>query len=203
MSVPPNTPPPGGYYYTPPPQNRGGGSGGCLKAAGITCGVLLLLGVVLVLFSVMAVKKQLQNPDIHNPVGAGIAAGISATNGMKIQQAIVRYHQQTGKYPANLNALYPNYLTDGKILHSPLDSNPNPGHISWTYIKPAEGADPKSPLLRLPYEINMTIGGSTSSQKQEIVINLDGTETTNTSTSGSYNRTFGQPGSSDGSGGTQ
>jgi hypothetical protein len=200
MSVPPNAPPPGGYYYTPPPPNKGGG-GGCLKAAGITCGVLLLLGVVLVLFGVMAVKKQMQNPDPHNPFGAGIAAGISAANGMKIQQAIVLYHQRTGKYPSNLNALYPDYLPDGKVLHSPLDDNPNPGHVSWTYIKPTEGEDPKSPLLRLPYEIRMNVGGSTSSQKQEIVINLDGTTTTNTSSS--YNRGFGQTDSSGGLGGSQ
>lgn len=200
MSVPPNAPPPGGYYYTPPPPNKGGG-GGCLKAAGITCGVLLLLGIVLVAFSVMAVKKQMQNPDIHNPFGATVAVMHSTEDGIKIHQAIVLYHERTGKYPNNLNALFPDYLPDGKVLHSDFDTNNSPGHVSWTYIKPTEGEDPKSPLLRLPYEMNINVGGSTSSQKQEIVINLDGT--TRSSTSSSYNRSFGQPDSSGGIGGTQ
>lgn len=200
MSVPPNAPPPGGYYYTPPPPNKGGG-GGCLKAAGITCGVLLLLGIVLVAFGVMSFRKQMQHPDIHSPFGAGIVIAQSTTNGIMIQRAIVSYHAKTGKYPNNLNALFPEYLPDGKVLHSDFDTNNSPGHVSWTYIKPTEGEDPKSPLLRLPYEMDINVGNSSSSQKQEIVINLDGT--TRSSTSSSYNRSFGQPGGSDGSGGTQ
>ena len=59
MSIPPSSnPPPGGFplppqggpppgnYYGQPPGRPVNNSGGCLKAFGITCGVLLLLGVI-------------------------------------------------------------------------------------------------------------------------------------------------------------
>ncbi len=59
---------------------------------------------------------------------------------------------------------------DGKLLHNDLDDNPNPGHISWRYLKPAQGAPADTPLLKEPYQITME--GST--QSSQVVIALDG-----------------------------
>ena len=181
MSVPPNAPPPGGYYYTtpPPPANN---NGGCLKAAGITCGVLLLLGVIVGVLGVVAIKKQLAHPDKSSPFGVVVIVAKVSPEGVAIHRAIMNYHNKTGKYPPNLQALVPDYLPDGKILHNELDTNPSPGHITWQYTRPEEGAGPKTPVLRLPYEINMSSGnGRQTSQRADVVINLDGSTASNSS----------------------
>jgi len=176
MSVPPQGPPPGGYYYTPPPPPNQGNSNGCLKAAGITCGVLLVLGILLAVVIGFTVKKQFDHPDLHSPVGVGIAAGRSALDASVIRGAIVKYHAKTGHYPNNLTSLIPEYLPSAASLHSPLDAIDSPDHVSWQYIKPKEGGNPHTPVLRLRYELNIKGANQNGQQRTgEIVINLDGT----------------------------
>lgn len=172
FNVPPSNVPPGGVYYGPP-TNPPRSNNGCLKAFGITCGVLLLLGTLAVIFGGLAVRKSLSKKG--SLLNTAMGVGTATPNGIKIQQAVVAYHRAKGKYPPNLQALVPDYLTDGKLLHSDLDSNSNPGHVSWTYVKPAANAPGSTPLLRLPYQLPIPgQSGPDATQPGEVVITLDG-----------------------------
>ena len=183
MSVPPsNNPPPGGYpippqggpppgnyYYGQPPQRPVNNNAGCLKAFGITCGVLLLLGIIGVVLLVRTTGGMF---------GQFMGIGKDVGNGIRIQRAVVAYHAKNRKYPPNLMSLVADgEIADGKILHTSQDPNPSPGHISWRYTRPPEGAPGGTPILTLPYSI--TVGNQT--QRTDITINLDG------STSSSHN----------------
>jgi len=165
--IPPQGGPgPGGYYYGPPPGRPANSNAGCLKAFGITCGVLLLLGVIGI-----ALLIKTGGPLIQQAMKFGTSIAHAAQNGRTIQHAVVAYHAKNGKYPPNLIALVADgEITDAKILHSDQDANPNPGHISWRYMRPSEGAPGDTPILDLPYQI--TIGGQT--QASHLIINLDG-----------------------------
>ena len=165
--------PPGGYYVSPPPPAKSS-SGGCFKAAGLTCGVLFLLGLVGVFLLVRTVKKELSSPG--NPLRVTIGIATAATNGMRIRQAVMAYHAQYHKYPATLTALVSANMIDGKLLHSDLDPVSNPGHISWKYIRPTEKTPGYTPILELPYQLKF--GNTPQSQaKSSMIINLDGTTT--------------------------
>lgn len=176
MSVPPDN-----YYSAPPPTRSN--SSGCWKAAGITCGVLIVLTAVVVFFAVRAAKEAIHKGTgiFGKTFGAAFDIGITTANGLKIQQAVVKYHQQHGKYPDTLTDLVADGLVDGKILHSALDTNPDPGHISWTYTKPAEGAPGSTPILKLHYHIVIPGSNTQQTQDNDMIINLDGTTGQNTS----------------------
>lgn len=164
MSIPPpNTPPPGGYYYNPNPGRPANNSSGCWKAFGITCGVLVLLGIIGIVVVVRTTGGLFRQ---------AMGVGLASQSGRVIQQAVVAYHAKNGKYPPNLTALVSDgELTDAKVLHSDQDPNPSPGHISWRYHRPPEGAPGNTPLLDLPYQISF----SGRTQAGDLIINLDGT----------------------------
>ena len=174
MSIPPS-PPPGGY-----PSNYGPSTYGALpprkpgingwKIAGFGCLGLFLLAAVGGILLVRAAKDQLSHPSKNSPLGIGIIAGKAGMDGAHLRQAVVSYHQEKGQYPQSLIQLVTENRIDGKLLHNDLDDNPSPGHVSWRYLRPAEGAPGDTPVLEEPYQI--TMGGSTQSSR--IVITLDG-----------------------------
>ena len=178
MSIPPTQPPPGGYYGAPPPQPASSG-GGIWKALGIGCAAVFLLVLIAGFFAVRSFKTQLDHPSKNSVFGIGITVGKAVVGGIVIQQAVVRYHQQNGHYPASLLTLVQAGGLDGKVLHNDLDDSPDPGHVSWRYAKPDEGAPGDTPILEEPY--HTTIGGG--SQPGRIVITLDGRNQTQTNPS--------------------
>ena len=161
----PNTP--GSSYGSVPPQKSGVNG---WKIAGFGClGLFLLAAVGAVLLGVAA-RNQYQHPSKNSPLGIGIIAGKASVDGARLHSAIVAYHEEKGKYPTTLEQLVSENRIDGKMLHNDLDDYSSPGHVSWRYIKPAEGAPGNTPVLEEPYKI--TMGGSTQSSR--IVITLDG-----------------------------
>lgn len=153
----------------------GTSSGGCWKAAGITCGALFLLGLVAVFFGVRAVKTEMAHPRRGSIFGAVMETGAAMQDGLQIQRAVVRYKQAHGAYPKALTDLVADGLLDGKRLHSALDPDPNPGHISWTYARPGSHAVGATPLLTLHYPLTLTMGKrGPQTQNAAITIRLDG-----------------------------
>ena len=140
------------------------------KIAGFGCLGLFLLAGLGVALLVRATKDQLAHPSKNSVIGIGVMAGKAAADGKNLQQAIVAYHRDKGKYPQTLMQLVQEGTIDGKRLHNDLDDDPNPGHISWHYTKPAEGAPGDTTILTEPYRI--TMGGST--QSSTIGFTLDG-----------------------------
>ncbi len=165
MSTPP-APPPGGYYSAPPRKSGVNG----WKIAGFGCLGLFLLAAVGGVLLVRKVKDQIDHPSKNSPLGVGIIAGKAGMQGALLRQAVVAYHQEKGQYPKTLMQLVQEGRVDGKMLHNDLDDDPNPGHVSWRYTKPAEGAPGNTPVLEEPYKI--TMGGS--AQSSQIIITLNG-----------------------------
>lgn len=159
MSVPPNS----------PPSNS---NGGCLKAFGITCGVLLVLAVVGIFFAARFVKTSMA--DKRGIFGQIAGIGMTAANGAAIRKAVVDYHQKHGQYPNQLTDLVSDGLIKGGVLHSAMDTDPNPNHVSWRYSKPAEGAPGRTPVLRFHYRLNIPTSKNQPAPESDIVINLDG-----------------------------
>jgi len=165
MSIPPG--PPSGGYYTSPPR-KSGVNGWAI--AGFGCLTLFLLAAVAGFLLVRATKDQLAHPSKSSPLGIGILVAKATVDGGKLASAIVAYHQDKGHYPQSLTQLVAENRIDGKLLHNDLDDNPSPGHISWKYTKPEEGAPGSTPVLEEPYQ--MTMGGTT--QPSSIIVPLDG-----------------------------
>lgn len=169
-NLPPNNLPPGGYapgsYPAPAPKS----GGGVLKIVGIGCLGLFLLAAIGGVIAVRSFKSQMAHPSKNSLMGMGVIVGQATMGGEKILLAVVAYHRQHGKYPKTLISLVEEGGVDGKMLHNDLDDTPNPGHVSWRYTKPAEGAPGSTPILEEPYHI--TMGGG--SQPGKIVITLNG-----------------------------
>jgi len=168
MSIPPASPPPGGYYAAPPPPANSG-SGGGWKIGGIGCAVIFLLVVIGGVMTVRNFKNQLAHPNKGNIMGTAIAAEKAGMDGAEIQQAITHYHTQNGKYPNSLMELVQDGSLDGKKLHNELDDHSDPGHVSWIYHRPTEGAPDTTPVLEEPYHI--TVGGTTQPGRLVILLN--------------------------------
>ena len=201
MSIPPNQPPPygtppGGYYPAPPPKPSSGVNG--WKIAGFGCLGLFLLAAIGGVLLVRNVKNSIANPQKNSIVGMAVLAGQAAGDGIRLQRAIVAYHAQHGSYPKSLMDLYTDGSIDGKLLHNGLDDSPDPAHISWRYLPPAEGAPGNTPILEEPY--HLTISGSTAPGK--IVIDLDG-KTEHNQTQNSYSNYGGQENNGGQGNGTQ
>ena len=160
MSVPP--------HFVPPSSRPA--SGGGWKIFGIGCLVLFLGAAIGGVILVRNVKDAMTHPTKNSVFGVGVLAGQAGTQGMQLQQAIVAYHTAKGRYPRTLTDLVVGGTIDGKLLHNDLDDNPNPGHISWRYTPPAEGAPGTMPILMQPYQVK--VGGQTA--PGQIVITLDG-----------------------------
>ena len=201
-NVPPYGTPPGGYYPSRPAKPSGGGNG--WKIAGFGClGLFLLLaigGVILV----RNVKNSFSHPSKGSFVGIMALAGQATFDGVRLQQAIVKYHTQHNAYPKSLMDLYADGSIDGKLLHNNLDDSDDPAHPSWRYVPPAEGAPGNTPILEEPY--HLTLGNTTTPGK--IIIDLDGKSQSAASrqdSSGSQNSPDGSQNSPDGGqgGGTQ
>jgi type II secretory pathway pseudopilin PulG len=68
-----------------------------------------------------------------------------------IRSAILSYDSANGQYPNTLTELVPKYLPDASELHSALDANPSPTHVSFTYAKPTSNATSTSPLVDIAF----------------------------------------------------
>jgi hypothetical protein len=176
------------YQNTPPPAKSN--SNGCLKAAGIGCAVVLLVGIIGTIFVAQKVKQALNDPKSGGIFGTAVNAGKTGAQGAIIRQAIVKYHDKTGAYPVTLSNLIPAYVPTVADMHAPTDANPDPKHVSWKYMRPSADAGPKTPLLKTAIVIEM--GGQKA--ESDVVINLDGTSQSHSNAQGSYGG--GQPGSS-------
>ena len=157
----PGDPPPDTRYYGQSLPRPAGSSSGCLKAFGITCLSLLVLGILGVLLLFPTVRGVFQTVR---------QAASASQDGENIRQAILAYHQKNGAYPPSLISLVTDGESDGRDFHSSLDADPDPSHISWTYTPPAKNAPGSTPILDLPYQV--TVLGHTA--PGHLIVDLDG-----------------------------
>lgn len=117
-----------------PPAPPSGGGGGCWKWGAISCGtgcaVLLLVTAVLVIVTWPRLQKA-----FHTAARASEQAAALQYQMRRITDALNRYHQKTGKYPAKLDALVPEYLAKADLRFGS-----GPDASGFTYYKPGPNA---------------------------------------------------------------
>jgi hypothetical protein len=92
----------------------------------------------------------------------------------EIQAALVRYQLKNGRYPQTLNQLNPDYLPSNSVLHTPLDTNHDPSHVSFTYYQPAPNAPPSTKVLCLQWHYAAAYPGQVKDQEELFTTYLDG-----------------------------
>lgn len=114
----------------------------CAVAVGITCLVVLILGVLILLWIVRMLST---NPAFKQAYGgaklmAECQLHLQNPNSKQdINDALERYRTRNGKYPAKLDELYPDFLEDKAVLHCPADPRPT-DVVSYGYTQPAVDA---------------------------------------------------------------
>ena len=129
-----------GYPRPPSTQST------CLKAAGITCLVVVVVGIA---FAALAAFVILRNPAVkRGRLALQCRMNLQNPNeAQDISDALERYVRRNGKYPARLEDLYPNFLEEKTILHCPAD--PRPADVaSYQYTPPAMDALPSIVVVK-------------------------------------------------------
>jgi type II secretory pathway pseudopilin PulG len=84
----------------------------------------------------------------------GTGLGASEKQMASIIQALHQYRTDNGNYPKSLSGLVPKYLPVATVLHSPLDTNPDPTHVSYSYVKPFPSAPATTEVINITYSFD-------------------------------------------------
>ncbi len=112
----------------------------CFVVGGITCLVVLIIGILITIWLVVSVSK---NPTFKKVFsGAKLVAECqlhlaNPSGTQDIYDALERYKTRYGQYPAKLADLYPTFLEDKAILHCPADTRPK-DVVSYDYYPPTD-----------------------------------------------------------------
>jgi len=181
--------PPGGpqqYAYQGPPPKKSGA--GCWLWGLLGCfGVLIVCGV-LGFLAFRSVTKT-----FGGAMQGGMQIAAASKNLQVINTAVKSFQRDHGAYPVRLSQLVPNYLPSASVLHTAADPNPNPNHVSYTYVQPTSSTPQNVPYLSTSVTYSMTISTQTVTQTTVMKMALDGfvtqqqsqTQTMGTSNSGS------------------
>jgi len=116
----------------------------CLRAACITCLVLVLLFAALTFYTFSILRKH---PAVRRSISEVKAISQCVNQLIEINGALKRYESRTGNYPESLDKLYPRFLEDRSALHCPSDLSPK-SQISYEYFMPKKGSPGKTLVLR-------------------------------------------------------
>ena len=109
------------------------------------------------------------------------------SNGNYVLQYQPPFCSQAGQAPCIPGSSLPPHVVvspNGKILHNSLDSDPSPGHITWSYTKPSEGASGITPILELKYTMPFPGSSQQPPLKMSSIITLDGRTLSNSGAGG-------------------
>jgi len=167
-------------YQAPPPKKSGPG---CWLWVPVGCLAIVIISAIVI---GVGVKTALQGPGgkgFSSSFGGIMQNAAKMADGMAKLQAIntatKQYYQDNQTYPASLPQLVPKYLPSVTSLHSTVDPNQSPTHVSFKYTRPANNAPPSTIYLSFTDSYTMTMGPSTQHISQTIQMSLDGK--TNTS----------------------
>ena len=134
---------------------------------GPSCWLIGGLGCLVVIIGVGIAGGIFYYNLMHSATGQKITATIQAatttvtnmqTTDQQMQDihaALLRYRAKNGHYPKTLNELSPKFLADQSVLHSPLDNNAGPSHISYKSVKPSPKAPPSTEAFCISYTMNL------------------------------------------------
>jgi hypothetical protein len=174
--------PPGGpqqfAYQGPPPKKSGPG---CWLWVPLGCfGVFFIIGIA----GYVAMRSIATGPGAKSftqAFGGAMQGGMEIAEASKnlrlINTAVNSFQRDHGTYPSNLGQLVPTYLPSSSVLHNSADPNPNPNHVSYTYVKPTSSTAQNVPYLSTSVTYSMTIQNQTITQTEVMKMALDGTVT--------------------------
>jgi len=121
----------------------------CLVAVGVTCLVIVIVGVLLLLWFVRMMTK---NPAIQQAYsGARLVAECqfhlqNPNSPQNISAALERFKTRNGRYPDKLDDVCPDFLDNRAILHCPADTRPK-DVVSYEYYPPPVDAPGSSVVV--------------------------------------------------------
>lgn len=188
-NMPPSYVPPG------PPIRRGPN---CWLIGALTCLGIVVLVIIAIIVGIASFTHTAAGKKFASTFGSAMrgASMLPACeqNMLEIREAILRYHEHTGKYPDSLKDLVPTYVTDPSILHCPLDPNSDPSHVTYVYTKPNSSTSSAAPLLTLHWIMNMDVGPQTQTTDTAVTVTMGGEVTRSQSSTQSTNSNSGAPG---------
>ncbi len=147
QQYPPGGPPQYGYQ-APPPKKSGPG---CWLWVPLGCFGVVLIGGLLGYFAIRSVTTGPAGKSFSQAFGGAMQGGMEIAEASKdlrlINTAVNSYQRDHGAYPVRLGQLVPNYLPNSAVLHNSADPNPNPSHVSYTYVQPTSSTALNSPYL--------------------------------------------------------
>lgn len=120
----------------------------CLRAVGISCLVLVVIGLAFGLWIGYAVSKNPMFRKVFTeaPLIQECQLHLQAPRSEQdVAGALERYVRKNDEYPASLEDLYPNFLEDKSVLHCPADPSPK-DTVSYEYTRP-DMDDPASTVV--------------------------------------------------------
>ena len=164
------------YGYQEPLQKKSGP--GCWLWVPVGCGSALIVLFIIFALVVHSVLHSPHSKSLVDSSGGMLRGGMEVADAgekMKlINRKVILYRQSTGHYPPTLQALVPQYLTDGSQLHILADPNPNPAHVSFIYMKPADNAPSNTVYLTGHVDYKFTMLSINQKVNDTLTMSLDG-----------------------------
>jgi len=160
----------------PVPQQKKAPS--CWLIGGLGCLGIIVIGGAVIGFFAYGVSQSARGKalgSIIQSVQHTVQYQVAAEKDLEdIQAALVRYHEAKKHYPKSLRELVPTYLADPSELHNGLDPNPDPNHISFTYVKIPPHAPLSTKAANITWNTNMNAMGQQMDSETIISVSLDG-----------------------------
>ncbi|MDR3709185.1 MAG: hypothetical protein P4L33_12865 [Capsulimonadaceae bacterium] len=148
----------------PGPARQQGPS--CWAVGGVSCLVLIILGMILLF---VGVHQALKSKDGHQFVGQIRALVHNTSDAVECEEklravygAIGRYRAKNGAYPADIKSLVPKYLPQATSCHCSLDPKPDPANLTFLYVPPTAASKPGDAVLSFTWSQQFAMGGKTS-----------------------------------------
>lgn len=140
---------------TPTNSAASGNKSSCMKAIGISCLVVVIVGLALGFWITgMVSKNPVLRPALRNIYTEAQHITICEMNLREIGGALDRYSRRNGKYPDNLADLYPNFMEKRAFIHCPSDSR-SKDIVSYDYTPPSMDAPASTVVIECKRHIIM------------------------------------------------
>lgn len=160
------------------PQSRTNSGPGCWLWVPVGCFAFLLASALMAGLGLKMAYQSKGSLVIAKTFAGVMRQGQEMTASVEQMKVINRamhvYRAGNGVYPVNLTSLVPAYLPDMSTLHSPLDLNLNPSHLSFQYMRPAANALGSTPCLSVTGTYLLTVGAMTQKISTTCRMSLDG-----------------------------
>lgn len=123
--------------YPPRPVAPDKTQSSCIRAAGMTCLVVAVIGLIV---GFWIFRTLTRNPVFQKAYQGAMQRKQCEQNLTEIGGALQRYANRNGAYPDSPAKLYPNFIEKSELLHCPAD--PTDKAVSYEYAPPAMNAPP-------------------------------------------------------------